>query len=199
MPGNVWVNFQVHTFENHTYPLEEPEIITGCLKNDPYAQRCLFDKNYRRIFHLAMRYLVNYHDTEDVLSISFTKIFKNIAQFENRGEGSFQKWINTIVINEAIRFLKNKKALVFQEDEELLTLNVSFSDSSDLLDTEEVSQVLESMPKGYRTVFNLFAIEGYSHKEISEMLQINENTSKSQLSKARNYIILKLKKSSHAL
>jgi RNA polymerase sigma-70 factor, ECF subfamily len=68
-----------------------------------------------------------------------------------------------------------------------------------LIDTEEVSQVLESMPKGYRTVFNLFAIEGYSHKEIAEMLQITENTSKSQLSKARNYMIFKLKKSSHAL
>lgn len=146
-----------------------------------------------------MRYLANYHDTEDVLSVSYTRIFKNISHFENRGEGSFQKWINTIVINEAIRFLKSKKALLFQEDEDLLTLNVSFPDSSDLLDAEEVSQVLESMPKGYRTVFNLFAIEGYSHKEIAEMLQINENTSKSQLSKARNYIILKLKKSSHAL
>jgi RNA polymerase sigma-70 factor (ECF subfamily) len=179
--------------------LEEPEIIAGCIRNDPQAQRCLFEKNYRRSFHVAMRYLANHHDTEDVLSISFTKVFKNIAHFENRGEGSFQKWINTIVINEAIRFLKSKKALVFQEDEGLLTLNVSFSDSSDLLDSEEVYQVLEAMPKGYRTVFNLFAIEGYSHKEIAEMLQINENTSKSQLSKARNYMILKLKKSSHAL
>jgi len=146
-----------------------------------------------------MRYLANYHDTEDVLSVSYTRIFKNISHFENRGEGSFQKWINTIVINEAIRFLKSKKTLLFQEDEDLLTMNISFSDSSDLLDAEEVSQVLEAMPKGYRTVFNLFAIEGYSHKEIAEMLQINENTSKSQLSKARNYIILKLKKSSHAL
>ncbi|MCS4434579.1 RNA polymerase sigma factor [Aquiflexum gelatinilyticum] len=179
--------------------MEESEIIAGCIKNDPYTQRCLFDRHYKRTFHMAMRYLANYHDTEDVLSVSYTKIFKNIRQFENRGDGSFQKWINTVVINEAIRFLKSKRALLFQEDEELLTLNVSFTDNSDLLDTEEVSQVLESMPKGYRTVFNLFAIEGYSHKEIAEMLQINENTSKSQLSKARNYMILKLKKSSHAL
>jgi RNA polymerase sigma-70 factor, ECF subfamily len=74
-----------------------------------------------------MRYLANYHDTEDVLSISYTRIFKNISHFENRGEGSFQKWINTVVINEAIRFLKSKKALLFQEDEELLTLNISFT------------------------------------------------------------------------
>lgn len=89
--------------------------------------------------------------------------------------------------------------MVFQEDETLLTLNASHEVSSDLIDPEEVHQVLEAMPKGYRTVFNLFAIEGYSHKEIADMLQINENTSKSQLSKARSYMIQKLKKSSHAL
>jgi RNA polymerase sigma-70 factor (ECF subfamily) len=179
--------------------LEETEIIAGCIKNDPNAQRYLFDRHYRRTFHVAMRYLSNYHDTEDVLSISYTRIFKNIGNFDYRGEGSLQKWINTVVINESIRFLKSKKALVFQEDETHLTLNASLEVNSDLIDSEEVHQLLEAMPKGYRTVFNLFAIEGYSHKEIGEMLQINENTSKSQLSKARNYMILKLKKSSHAL
>ncbi|WP_317174870.1 RNA polymerase sigma factor [Pararhodonellum marinum] len=105
-----------------------------------------------------------------------------------------------MVINEAIRFLKSKKTLFFQEEEEILSLNLRREDSHDLLDLEEVHQVLEQMPKGYRTVFNLFAIEGYSHREIAEMLQINENTSKSQLSKARNYMIQKLKKkNSHAL
>ncbi len=83
---------------------------------------------------------------------------------------------------------------MFQEDEELLILNIPIVDHSDLLDVEEVQQVLDMMPKGYRTVFNLFAIEGYSHKEIGEMLHINENTSKSQLSKARNYMVQKLKK-----
>lgn len=180
--------------------MEEPEIISGCLNNNPTSQRYLFDRFYRRSYHVAMRYVANHHDTEDVLSISFTRIFKNINQFDYRGEGSLQKWINTIVINEAIRFLKSKKALLFQDDEELLTLNVPVIDHGDILDTEEVYQLLELMPKGYRTVFNLFAIEGYSHKEIAEMLQINENTSKSQLCKARNYIIQKLKKKhSHAI
>ncbi|WP_373493726.1 RNA polymerase sigma factor [Aquiflexum sp.] len=174
--------------------MEEQEIIAGCRKNNPIAQRHLFDRHYRRSYHVVMRYLSNHHDTEDVLSISFTRIFKNICQFESRGEGSFQKWINTIFINESIRFLKAKKELMFQEDEELLILNIPIVDHSDLLDVEEVQQVLDMMPKGYRTVFNLFAIEGYSHKEIGEMLHINENTSKSQLSKARNYMVQKLKK-----
>jgi len=178
--------------------LEEPEIITGCLKNDPNAQRYLYDTYYRRSYHVAMRYLANHHDTEDVLSVSYTKVFRYVGKLEYRGDGSLQKWICTIVINEAIRFLKSKKILVYTEEEEMLDLNVTITSDHVSLDTEEVYQLVQLMPKGYRTVFNLFAIEGYSHKEIGEMLQITENTSRSQLSKARNYIIQKLKiKKSH--
>jgi RNA polymerase sigma-70 factor, ECF subfamily len=178
--------------------LEEPEIIAGCLKNDPNAQRYLYDTYYRRSYHVAMRYLANHHDTEDVLSVSYTKVFRYVGKFEYRGHGSLQKWICTIVINEALRFLNSKKALVFTEEEEMLDLNVAITSDHLLLDTEEVYQLVQLMPKGYRTVFNLFAIEGYSHKEIGEMLQITENTSRSQLSKARNYMIQKLKiKKSH--
>ncbi|NHE56296.1 RNA polymerase sigma factor [Cyclobacterium plantarum] len=174
--------------------MEEQKIISGCVRKEHSAQRDLFDRYYRRNFHVAMRYLGNHHDTEDVLSVSFTRIFKNIGQFEYRGEGSLQKWVTTVVINESIRFLKSKKALLFQEEEEILSLNVPIIDSGDLLDLEKVQQVLEEMPRGYRTVFNLFAIEGYTHKEIAGMLQIHENTSKSQLSKARNFMVTKLKK-----
>ncbi|WP_209332929.1 RNA polymerase sigma factor [Lunatimonas salinarum] len=142
--------------------MEEQEIIAGCLQNNPFAQRYLFDRNYRRSYHVAMRYLANHHDTEDVLSISFTRIFKNIGQFEIRGEGSLSKWINTIVINESIRFLKSKKELLFQEEECMENFSLGLDGGSDLLDLEEVAQVMGEMPKGYRTVFNLFAIEGYS-------------------------------------
>lgn len=140
-----------------------------------------------------MRYLANHHDTEDVLSVAYTRIYSHIHHFEFRGEGSLPKWLNTIVIHEAIRFLKSKKEVVFQEDEALLTKIASIPEPSNILDLEEVARVLDDMPKGYRTVFNLFAIEGYSHKEVGELLQISENTSKSQLSKARNYMIQKLK------
>ncbi|SHN07347.1 RNA polymerase sigma-70 factor, ECF subfamily [Cyclobacterium lianum] len=179
--------------------MEEQSIISGCVRKEHSAQRDLFDRYYRYSYHVAMRYLANHHDTEDVLSVSFTRILKNIDQFEYRGKGSLQKWVITVVINESIRFLKGKKALLFQEDEEVLSLSVPILESSELLDIEEVQQVLQQMPKGYRTVFNLFAIEGYSHKEIGEMLKINENTSKSQLSKARDYMIRKLKyRNSHA-
>ncbi|MBD3630829.1 sigma-70 family RNA polymerase sigma factor [Cyclobacterium sp.] len=179
--------------------MEEQIIIRRCIRKESTAQRQLFDRHYRHSYHVAMRYLANHHDTEDVLSVSFTRVLKNIDRFEYRGNGSLQKWVITVVINESIRFLKGKKALLFQEDDEVLSLNVPQLESDDSLDIEEVQQVLQQMPKGYRTVFNLFAIEGYSHKEIGEMLKINESTSKSQLCKARNYMIRKLKnRNSHA-
>lgn len=179
--------------------MKELEILSGCLKKDPIAQRTLYDSYYRRSFRVAMRYLANHHDVEDVLSVAYAKIFSGIHRFEYRGEGSLVKWLLTIVIHEAIRFLKSKKEVVFQEDEELLTKRVPQTPPTAFLDMEEVARILDDMPQGYRTVFNLFAIEGYSHKEIAEMLQINENTSKSQLSKARNYIIQQLKNINHAV
>lgn len=140
-----------------------------------------------------MRYLGNHHDTEDVLSMAYTRIFRRIQQLEYRGQGSLLKWVTTIVIHEALRFLENKKQVIFQEDESLLMKSAALPAPIDVLDLEEVARVLDEMPKGYRRVFNLFAIEGYSHKEIADMLKISENTSKSQLSKARNYMIQKLK------
>ncbi|WP_375583580.1 RNA polymerase sigma factor [Cyclobacterium xiamenense] len=175
------------------------EILSGCLKNDPVAQRMLFDTYYRQTFRTAMRYLANHHDVEDVVSVAYSKVFSRIHQFEYRGEGSLGKWIFTIVIHESIRFLKTKKEMVFHEDEALMAKSISQPPPAGYLDMEEVAEILDDMPKGYRTVFNLYAIEGYSHKEVAEMLQINENTSKSQLSKARNYIIQQLRINNHAV
>jgi RNA polymerase sigma-70 factor, ECF subfamily len=173
--------------------LEEKQIIEGCIRKNKNAQRHLFDHYYRRTYHVAMRYLANHHDTEDILIISFSKIFNKLDQFEYRGEGSLLKWIKTIVINESLRFLGQKKQLKYEEDSEILQLNIPVVSEIEIIDTEEVYQILENMPAGYRTVFNLFALEGFSHKEIAEMLKISESTSKSQLNKARNYIIQKLK------
>lgn len=172
--------------------MEEQQIIDGCMRKDKNAQQHLFDHYYKKIYHLAMRYLANHHDTEDVLIISFSKVFNKMHLFEYRGEGSLLKWVKTIVINEALRFLGQKKQVRYEEDSEILQLNIPIASEIDTIDPEEVYQILEKMPAGYRTVFNLFALEGYSHKEIAEMLMISESTSKSQLNKARNYIIQRL-------
>jgi RNA polymerase sigma-70 factor (ECF subfamily) len=146
------------------------------------------------MYHLAMRFLANHHDTEDLLIIAFSKVFDKIETFEFRGENSLKKWIKTIVINESIRFLEQKKALHLVEDYVFIENEIHSEVEPLSLDTEEAYTIIENMPAGYRTVFNLYAIEGFTHSEISQMLNITQSTSKSQLCKARNYIIAKLKK-----
>jgi RNA polymerase sigma-70 factor (ECF subfamily) len=146
------------------------------------------------MYNLAMRILANHHDVEDALIISFTKVFKSIQRFEYRGDNSLKKWIKTIVINESIRHLKSKNIISYNED--LLENETNTNDEADLsgIDIEHVYSIIEALPDGYRMVFNLFAIEGYSHKEISELLNISESTSKSQLRKARMSIIESMNK-----
>ena len=159
------------------------------------AQSMLFDMHYPQMYNLSMRILCNHNDVEDVLIISFTKVFNSIQRFEYRGENSLVKWIKTIVINESIRQLNGKNKINFDDEEfpEYAMTTMSDSDLCDI-DIEQVYNIIEALPAGYRMVFNLFAIEGYSHKEISELLNINESTSKSQLRKARINIIESINK-----
>lgn len=173
--------------------MEFSEIIEHCKKDDRVAQGIVFNTYYRPMYHVAMRILANHHDTEDVLVLSFTRIFKSIGSFEYRGMPSLQKWVKTIVINEAIRLVSARNQLRYSDD---MAVYETYVEESDLenVDTDEILSIIETMPAGYRVVFNLFAIEGYSHKEISELLSVSENTSKSQLRKARIYIIEKMKK-----
>lgn len=174
--------------------MEIQEIIKHCQKGNQIAQGSLFNSFYKPMYNLSMRFLANHHDVEDVLITSFIKVFKSINEFEFRGENSLHKWIKTIVINESIRFCSRKKQLSFEDDFSEIDKGNYDSFCTDLIDTELVFDIIEKMPVGYRLIFNLFAIEGYSHKEISEMLNISENTSKSQLRKARLNIIEKLNK-----
>jgi RNA polymerase sigma factor (sigma-70 family) len=148
---------------------------------------------YVPVYRLARRYLVNSYDAEEALGNAFIRVFNNISQFEYRGEGSLLKWVNTIVIHECIRFLSKYKPMLVEEDVALLVAENGFDDFSSDYDAEEIHEIIDHMPDGYRTVFNLFAMEGFSHPQIAVMLNISEGTSRSQLSKARNYIIEKLK------
>ncbi len=146
------------------------------------------------MFNLSMRILSNHHDVEDVLITSFLKVFKSIKDFEYRGDNSLNKWIKTIVINESIRYTKSKDRIVFDDSFSEYEKDISDEIELEIIDADQVYTIIEQMPTGYRLVFNLFAIEGYSHKEIAKLLNITENTSKSQLRKARIDIIKKLNK-----
>ncbi len=172
--------------------LEIKEVIHYCKSGNQIAQGVLFNGHYQQMYNLSMRILFNHHDVEDALSISFTKVFKSIQRFEYRGDSSLIKWIKTIVINESIRYLNNKNKISYNDDLPEFEPNISYDAD---IDIEQVYTIIEALPLGYRMVFNLFAIEGFSHKEISEMLNITESTSKSQLRKARINIIERINKS----
>ena len=172
--------------------MENKEIIKHCKSGNQVAQGILFDTFYRQMYHLAMRILFNHHDVEDVLITAFSKVFNNIEKFEYRGDNSLAKWIKTIVINESIRYLDTKPPISYKEDLPEYKINNEYDVDLSGIDVDQIYSIIGTMPTGYRIVFNLFAIEGYTHKEISELLNITGNTSKSQLRKARIYIIEKI-------
>ncbi|MGB5429591.1 RNA polymerase sigma factor [Eudoraea sp.] len=174
--------------------MEIKEVIKHCKSGNQIAQGVLFNLHYQQMYNLSMRILSNHHDVEDTLIISFTKVFNSIQKFEYRGDNSLKKWIKTIVINESIRYLKTKNKIRYNES--LLEYETNTDYAADIIDIdiEQAFFIIEALPAGYRMVFNLFAIEGYSHKEIAELLNISESTSKSQLRKARMNIIERINK-----
>jgi RNA polymerase sigma-70 factor (ECF subfamily) len=175
--------------------LDEKKLIKLCSNRDQLAQHVLFEKYYNQMYHLARRYVANHHDTEDVLIEAFNRILNNIQKFDYRGEHSLTKWIKTIVINESIRFLNQRKKIQFENDLDFADKELIQKDDFNEVTTENIYKIIENLPAGYRTVFNLYVIEEYSHKDIAEILGISQNTSKSQLSKARRNIINELKNS----
>ena len=137
---------------------------------------------------MCLRYGGNSTDAQDILQNGLIRVFTALKQFdENRG--NFIVWSNKIMVNEALRFLQKQKRINFFEsvDESHLQIGVE-SNIYNLLSAKELVQIIQKLPDGYRTVFNLYTIEGYSHKEISQELNISVGTSKSQLSKAKKLL-----------
>jgi RNA polymerase sigma-70 factor (ECF subfamily) len=183
--------------EFRIYRANEEELIKGCLRRDRDAQKRLYDTFSPRMYPLCCRYVKDAAEAEDVLVKAFTRILDKIDMF--RGQGSLEGWIKRIVINEALDSLRRNR-LKFQEIElDAHELYPGYQHNNDPFETEYLLQIIQMLPPGYRTVFNLYAIDGYSHKEIAEQLQISENTSKSQLSRARVFLQNILAQQNHAL
>ncbi len=162
--------------------MELNKLIKDCIKGKRKAQRELHDTFSPMLYAVIKRYIKNNFDAEDILIDTFMKIFSNLKNFKN--EGSFEAWMKKIAIRECLMFLRKNKVfnLLIEAD------NLEFSDrvvNSDILVYEELIGALDMLPAGYRTVFNLYVIEGYKHKEISKKLGISINTSKSQLRLAK--------------
>lgn len=162
--------------------MTEPELIAGCQKAESKAQKFLYERFASPMYGVCLRYLKNQMDAEEALLNGFMKIYQHIDKFE--GKGSFEGWVRRIMVNEALAFLRKKEPLHMAiEDSHVQVANVVGADHD--LNEGELLELLRTLPAGYRAVFNLYAIEGFSHKEIADMLNITEGTSKSQLSKAR--------------
>ena len=162
----------------------EDQLIRKCKKGDRKAQYSVYQKWCKMMLSVCRRYVKTTEDAEEVLSNGFVKVFNNINSFE--GKGSFEGWIRRIMVNEALNYIRYQKNLFVESGEDYL--EHSHDTVHDDGDTEELMLLIDRLPIGYRTVFNLYAIEGYGHKEIAEMLDISEGTSKSQLSKARKML-----------
>jgi RNA polymerase sigma-70 factor (ECF subfamily) len=164
------------------------QIINGCLKHDRRAQKILYEKYAAILMGICVRYATDIPEAEDILQDSLLKIYLNIGDYT--GEGSFTGWMRRIVINTAItNYHKTLKHKHHMDIEEVYSSEAASGDNREIRFTaEEMGKVLKELPKGYRTVFNLYAIEGYKHKEIAAMLEIDVNTSKSQYSRARSYL-----------
>ncbi len=174
--------------------INDRQIIDGCARHDRKAQQLLYDKYSRFLLGICMRYVADKTEAEDILQECFLKVFFNIKDFS--GTGSFPGWLRKIAVNTAITYYhKNLKFRYHIEIEEYVsreTADNSF-DQDDFTE-EELYRLLNELPAGYRMVFNLYAIEGYKHKEIAEMLGIDTNTSKSQYSRAKALLREKLRK-----
>ncbi len=164
----------------------EDELIQGCLKRDRKAQKQLYDTYSARMYGICYRYVKDPMLAEDVLVTSFTKILEKIDQF--KGEGSFEGWIRRIMVNESLTCLRKNRTMYVETDLESAERHPDYANVADHLQAEDLLTLIESLPAGYRIVFNMYAIDGYSHKEIADHLGISENTSKSQLSRARVYL-----------
>ena len=161
-------------------------LIKGCIAQDPKAQKTLFDTFAPVMYTICYRYAKDPDQAKDLLQEGFIKVYTKLGEF--KFEGSFEGWLKRIFINHALEYIRKelrKPDMVNVEDVHEL--------SSDMLqfhgiDTKQILAQIQKLPTGYRTVINLFIIEGYSHKEIAELLGVSESTSKTQLHKGRHML-----------
>ncbi len=168
------------------YRANEDELIKGCLRRTRSAQKLLYDTFSSKMYALCCRYIKDSMNAEDVLVIAFNKILTKIDQY--KGNGSFEGWIRRIVVNEALTYIRKNRSMYLETELEAADREPNYQHSSDHLEAEDLLIMIQELPMGYRIVFNLYAIDGFTHKEIAEQLNISENTSKSQLSRARVYL-----------
>ena len=178
------------------YIPSEKDLIQGCINDDRQMQELLYKNYASKMYSVCLRYSGHTEDANDLLQEGFIKVYKNLSKF--RGEGSFEGWIRRIFVNTSIEHYRKKVNLY--NVSEVHENNVEDTDLTilDTLAAKDIIALVNELSPGYKTVFNMHIIEGYSHKEIAEMLGITEGTSKSQLARAKGVLKKSLEKKINA-
>ncbi len=169
--------------ENRTQLVIE-QLLQDCIAGNNNAQKEFYERYADKMFRVCYRYVKTEMDAEDLVVNGFLKVFANLNKMEFRGERSLEAWIKRIMVNESLMFLRKNNRFQMMSD----STAAHIEDNSNIIgdiSAEEIYALILSLPDGYRTVFNLYVIEGFNHKEIAQKLNISENTSKSQLCKGR--------------
>lgn len=164
----------------------EDDLIQGCIDGDRQMQELLYKKYASKMYGVCIRYVGNGEDANDILQEGFIKVFKNLEKF--RREGSFEGWVRRIFVNTAIEQFRKKIKTYNVDEVQENTIEDKELTALDLLATKDIIKIVDELSPGYKTVFNLHVIEGFSHKEIADMLGITEGTSKSQLARAKGVL-----------
>ncbi len=168
-----------------SFYIPESKLIAKAKNNNRDAQRRLYNKYASKMLGVCRQYIKDVHQAEEAMCNGFLKVFTRINSFKEAG--SFEGWVRRIMVRESISFLRQQKKLFFLEEEHLIQVApVSIIKSE--LEVEHIQQLIDELPQGYKTVFVMYAIEGYKHQEIATLLDISESTSKSQLFKARKQL-----------
>ena len=171
--------------------MNEDILVKKCIEGDNRAQKKLFDLFAPKLFGVCLRYMKDHDLAQDTLQDGFVKIFTKLSHYN--GKGSFEGWMRRITVNTCLDQLRKDQKLKVNtpiDDVSFLVKDNHWIEEE--LTAKDLLKLVESLPDGYRVVFNMFAIEGYSHKEIAEQMNISENTSKSQFSRAKSHLRRKL-------
>ncbi len=168
----------------------EEELIADCRRGKASAQRGLYDRLAPKMLGVCLRYIKDREEAEHVMIGGIVKVFEKLDQF--KGDGSFEGWVRRIVINDCLMYIRKNRNMSLETDIDSVSESPDFGALENALQVEDLMNLIKELPVGYGAVFNLYAIEGYNHAEIAKMLEISENTSKSQLSRARKWLQTKL-------
>lgn len=175
----------MYTTGNHT--ISESDLIKGCIEGNRQMQEELYNRFSGKMYAVCLRYANNADDAQDLLQEGFIKVYRNLHRF--RAEGSFEGWIRRVFVNSAIEHFRKKSIELSKvSDKEENTIEDSDVSALDQLAERDIVKLIQDLSPGYRTVFNMYVVEGYSHKEIGDLLGISEGTSKSQLARARSIL-----------